>query len=119
MKSVPRLPATLSSMASSKALKTFKHLSDIILPDERCTNVDILIGSNVSDCLIIRNQRNGAPGEPYVQRFKLVWAVIGLLNNHSTKFEVSLVNLISDVSDTIMIQDKLTALKSLPGPSLP
>ena len=67
VKSVPQLPVTVSSMAGTEALKHFEHLSDIKLPDASYSSIDILIGSNVPDCFVVREQRIGASGEPYAQ----------------------------------------------------
>ena len=71
-------------MAGTEALKHFEHLSDIKLPDASYSSIDILIGSNVPDCFVVREQRIGASGEPYAQRFPLGLAVIGPLKNFSS-----------------------------------
>ena len=98
-------------MADTEALKHFEHLSDIKLHDASYSSIDILIGSNVPDCFVVREQRIGTSGEPYAQLFPLGWAVIGPLKNSSINTEVSSVNLISDVSDCLMNPDEPTVLK--------
>ena len=69
VRSVPRLPVSISSMASTQSLNSYEHLNDIVLPACENDKVDLLIGSNVSDVFMITDQRYGKQGEPYAQQF--------------------------------------------------
>ena len=103
MRSVPKLPINVTSLASNKVLKTYPHLSDVTLSTE-CGNVDLLIGSNTPDCFVIHDQRfDKQPGEPYAQRFPFGWAIIGPLSDSrstaNTSQGTSIVQLTTEVTN--------------------
>ena len=102
VRSVPRLPVSISSMASPHALQNYEHLNDIILPACEGDEVDLLIGSNFPDVFMITDHRYGEPGEPYAQQFPLGWTIIGPVNNNTaTRHTVNLTSEVtnSDLSD--------------------
>ena len=99
VRSVLELPISATSLAGTDSLKNFTHLSDVTLPDMQSHNVDILIGSDAPDCFVIHEQRVGASGEPYAQRFPLGWAVIGPLAGTTKNTEPCSVNLITEVTN--------------------
>ena len=47
LRSVPRLPVSISSMASTQTLNSYTHLNDISLPTCNSNDVDLLIGSSL------------------------------------------------------------------------
>ena len=97
LRSVPRLPVSISSMASTQTLNSYTHLNDISLPTCNSNDVDLLIGSNCPDIFMITDHRYGKPGEPYAQQFPLGWTVIGPVNSNSTSRHT--VNLTSEVTN--------------------
>ena len=58
VRSVPKLPINVTSLASNNMLKNYPHLCDVTLSTE-CADVDLLIGSYAPDCFIIHDQRFG------------------------------------------------------------
>ena len=103
VRSVPKLPINVTSLASNNMLKNYPHLCDVTLSTE-CADVDLLIGSNAPDCFIIHDQRFGKqPGEPYAQRFPFGWAIIGpVINSRSTAItsqNTSIVQLTTEVTN--------------------
>ena len=100
VRSVPNIPISVNFVASDDIIKSFAHLTDVSLQSNENVDVDMLIGSNASDCFVIHDQKFGKPGEPYAQRFCFGWAVIGPIpqsRRHTN--EPACVNLISDVSN--------------------
>ena len=76
VRSVPNIPISVNFVASDDIIKGFAHLTDVSLQSNENVDVDMLIGSNASDCFVIHDQKFGKPGEPYAQRFCFGWAVI-------------------------------------------
>ena len=75
----PKNPINVNFAASDDVIKNFAHPTDVSLRSFENMDVDMLIGSNASDCFVIHDQRFEKPGEPYAQRFCFGWAVIGTL----------------------------------------
>jgi hypothetical protein len=74
---IEKILVEVSSMPSKKDLMAYNHLKDIFLPRLDTREVNMLIGSDVTDICVPNEIRRGKPGEPCAQKSPLGWTVIG------------------------------------------
>ena len=101
------LVAEIILVQSSEAdLSKYQHLKGLHYPKDAV--VDILIGQDYADLLLVREYRKGLPGEPYAARTPLGWCFYGPLSDN-TRFNQVTSNFVS----TGTIEEKLDRLYEL------
>ena len=93
---IDKVPVNSSAVDLSK----FTHLSDISHPGP--ASVEVLIGQNYADLLVIDEYRRGHPGEPYAAKTALGWCFHG-----PTATNPSHLNVTSNLISTKLIEEKL------------
>ena len=84
-------------------ISSYAHLKDFSYPGTN--SVDILIGQNYADLLLVHEYRRGGAGEPYAARTSLGWCV-----NGSAASRTPSSNVVSHLIATTSIEQKLDLL---------
>jgi hypothetical protein len=69
-----------NNLARLDEVESYAHLKDIVMPNIKITDVNLLIGQNAPELLQPYEIRHGRQGEPYATRTLLGWTINGPLH---------------------------------------
>ena len=87
---VDKIPLQLYAMFSEDGINKWKNLQGIKLPKTKAVQIELVIGSNVSEEAWTLDERRGQPGEPTSRLTVFGWTIVGPCKHaDGTEFQVN------------------------------